>query len=233
MVFGKRNALQQAMQNVKLKIGDDIIPVTETARNLGLILDQKLRFKQHVSSCLQKAYNNLRQIFHNRHLFNYQSKVTLCNSLVLSKVDFCDSVYGPCLDSRDCNRIQKLQNACLRLIFGIKKYERISHTLKEVKWLNMSNRRYLHAACLFHKILLYKAPPYLYDRITFRTDVHNLNLRFKGVTIPLHYTEFGKRGFSYQFAKFYNELPLDLKTMSVPRFRNQLKILLKRRQGIL
>ncbi|KAF5278519.1 hypothetical protein FQR65_LT15668 [Abscondita terminalis] len=38
-------------------------------------------------------------------------------------------------------------------------------------WLSMKNRRILQCQCLFHKILLTKTPAYLYNKITFRTDV--------------------------------------------------------------
>lgn len=224
MLFGKKNDINYAKEHVNVMIGNDLLPLVDSVKSLGLTLDPTLRFTKHISKCLQSAYCNLRLIFQNRHILNTKIRTSLCNSLVLSKVDYCDSVYGFCLDYRDVTRIQKLQNACLRLIFGIRKYERISHKLKDVGWLNMTNRRILHSNCLYHKILITKTPPYLYNKIRFRTDVHNLNLRFRGnITIPMHSTELGKRGFSYCIAKYYNQLPPELKMLSLPRFRHNLK----------
>lgn len=224
MLFGKRNYINYAKEHVNIKIDNEMLPLVDSVKSLGLTLDPTLRFSKHISKCLQGAYCNLRLIYQNRHILNNKIKTILCNSLVLSKVEYCDSVYGFCLDYRDINRIQKLQNACLRLIFGIRKYERISHKLKDIGWLNMKNRRILHCNCLYHKIIITKTPPYLYNKIRFRTDVHNLNLRFRGnITIPLHFTELGKRRFTYCIAKYYNQLPLELKTLSLPRFRHQLK----------
>lgn len=97
-------------------------------------------------------------------------------------------------------------NKCLRLIFGISKRDHISHTLPTAGLLNISSRRQLHFYCS-HKLLLFKYPPYLFKNISFRTDVHNINIRNKGAaTIPKHYTEFFKRSFSYNFAKTINSL---------------------------
>lgn len=156
-----------------------------------------------------------------------KQKKTLCDSLVLSRFNFADTVYGPCIDASDRRRIQVVQNSCLRLIYGIRRRQHISHKLVDAGWLNMSNRRTLHAACVCHKIILYKEPRYLYRKITFRNDVHNLNIRFKGrLTPPSHRTEQFKSSFSYQITKIFNSLPSYLKNMSSPSFRRTLKKIL-------
>lgn len=148
----------------------------------------------------------------------------LCDSLVLSHFNHCDTVYGPCIDSTEARRIQKVQNSCLRLIFGIKRRQRISYKLKTVGWLNMYNRRRLHLACFFHKILKYKSPPYLLNKLTFRNDVHNINIRRKDIlTVPQHRKEIFKRSFSYNIAACINKLPFDGLILSCDSFKKRYK----------
>lgn len=208
----------------KLNIGNNLIEFKEEVRNLGLVMDSGLRFSSHVNKCLQRAYCGLKMIYQIRYLLTQKTKSILCGHLVLSQFTYCDTVYGSCLTAADAGRIQRMQNSCLRLIFGIRKYQRISHTLKVNRWLNMQHRRFLHAACQYHNIIINKSPPYLYDRIKFRTDVHNLNIRFKGtLTPPIHRTETFKRSFSYQITYIYNQLPSELKTSkNVHSFKKQL-----------
>ena len=99
-----------------------------------------------------------------------------------------------------------MQNSCLRVIFGIRRRQRISHKLREVRWLNMYDRRQLHAACFFYKLLKFRVPPYLLNRLTYRTDVHNLNIRRQALlTIPKHNKEIFKRCFSYNIAATINK----------------------------
>lgn len=157
----------------------------------------------------------------------------LCEQLVLSQVNYCDTIYGPCLRHSEARRIQRLQNSCLRLIYGIRKYDRISHTLKLNNWLNMHNRRYLHTATLFFGLIKTKTPAYLGDRLTFRTDVHNLNVRFKGaLTPPIHSTQFFERSFSYQIAKVFNCLSPGLwKLRNKKLFQMKLRSLLFLKQS--
>ena len=77
-----------------------------------------------------------------------------------------------------------MQNSCLRYIFGIRKFEHVSHKLEEVGWLNMYARRELTSLCLFHKIIVQRCPRYLFQLITFRSDVHNINVRHRGCFSP-------------------------------------------------
>ena len=217
MLFGNDRERQLAIQTLDIRINNERLTVKETARNLGLIIDSSLRFKLHVSNLIRMAYNNLKMIYKSRHLLNRRIKTCLCESLVLSHFNYCDSIYGPCLDYVTSKRIQTVQNACLRLIFGIQKGNHVSHKLGELEWLNMSNRRKLHAACLYHKVITTKTPPYLYNKISFRTDIHNINIRFKGaITPPLHKTTLFERSFTYNVAKIYNSL-----TSSMKNFKNQ------------
>nr|CAH7715451.1 unnamed protein product [Callosobruchus chinensis] len=78
----------------------------------------------------------------------------------------------------------------------------------------MSDRRLLHAASIFQTILLQKQPAYLHNKIRYRADSYNLNLRFKNLTTPpLHRTENLKRSFTYQIAHIYGLVPGQFKSM--------------------
>lgn len=221
ILFGrKRDRTEFQQQKFRLEVNAEAINHASTVNNLGLIMDEDLRFTKHISNCLKKAYLGLRTIYHHRQFLNKNNKIKLCEALVLSHLNYCDVVYGSSIYSSDVGRIQKLQNGCLRLIFGIRKYEHISHTFRDINWLNMLNRRRLHAATLFFKVLSHKAPQYLYKRIKFRSDVHTLNLRFRGsLTPPLHKTELYKRSFSYCITKCMNNLPVSTNRKSLSRFR--------------
>lgn len=118
------------------------------------------------------AFVTLEMIYVQRQCLSQNVKKLLCDSLILSQFNNGDVMYGPpCLDNTDSRRVQKLQNACVRLICGIKKYGKISNKFKQLSWLNMYNRRLLHFSCLCHKVYLNKIPPYLQNRLTFRTDI--------------------------------------------------------------
>lgn len=156
-------------------------------------------------------------------MLNRRTRIVLCESLVLSKFNYCDTVYGSCIDSTSKRRIQGIQNACLRLCFGIRRRQSVSSKLGEADWLDMESRRYLHFAVLIHKIILNKTPPYLHKKIIFRTDVHNVNIRTRGmISPPIHSTSLFERSFSYYASKVYNNIPAKFKQLFISQFKKQI-----------
>nr|CAI5828002.1 unnamed protein product [Callosobruchus analis] len=163
-------------------------------------------------------------IYQSTNFLSRDVKRNICEALVLSKSNFCDTVYGPSIDSIDTRGIQVVQNACLRLIWGIRCRQHISHKLKDTGWLNRSQRRFLHSACIYQKILRNKEPTYLFNKIKFQKHIHTLNVRTKqNITTPKHRTEQFKRSFSYQIGKIYNELPTEITRLSLKDFKRKLK----------
>nr|CAH7764861.1 unnamed protein product [Callosobruchus chinensis] len=100
-------------------------------------MDSELRFSKHLDQCINRCYSVLKVLHPYRHIFRTKLKTLLCDTFVLSLFNYCDQVYGSCLKSNDIDRIQKVQKSCLRYVFGVRKYEPISHKLSEAGWLNM------------------------------------------------------------------------------------------------
>nr|CAI5828047.1 unnamed protein product [Callosobruchus analis] len=204
---------------INIMVGNQRLQCVSSARNLGLIIDSNLRFNSHITSCVQKAYVNLKMLYPHRHLLSLSLKIRLTDALVLSNFNYCDVTYNPCIEQNTSDRIQKVQKSCLRFIYGIRKYDKVSHKLKDASWLNMKNRRILHSVVLFHNIIYYKSPAYLTEKITYRTDVHNLNLRFRGkISPPPHRTSIFRRSFSY-ICYLYNQVPDCLKLLKPTEFK--------------
>lgn len=229
LLFGRKHARDQCRDLLHITLNGEALITSNVARNLGLLLDVDLRFSEHINSCVRKAFANLKLIFNQRHLLDVNLKKSLCDSLVLSHFSFCDTLYGPCLLERDAGRIQLIQNCCVRMICGIRKYERgVSAKLKDIGWFNMRERRMFHSLVLFNKVIFLKCPPYLYQKIKFRYDAHALDLRHKfTITPPSHITTLYERSFSYQISQKYNLVPLKLKKVSPLMFKNSIRPLVQ------
>lgn len=231
MLFGSKINQYRMMNEVHLKIDSESLEVVSEAKNLGIILSTDLRFEKHIDSLIQRAFVTIKLLYGNRRLLSTNIKKTLCDALILSIFNYGDVIYGPNLTSQYRQKIQKVQNSCLRLIYGIRRNQRISYKLQEAGWLNMGNRRSLHSAILYHKIITFKTPPYLFRKLSFRTDVHNLNIRYKGTLSPPSFrTETYRRSFSYDVCKVYNALPSNIKMKNLVSFKKSLKVTLTNSQ---
>lgn len=98
ITLGTKNQVQKIKNaNPVIKVFDTIVPSESCVRNLGLLLDENLRFEQHVRNKMGKCFGALRKLYHFQGFLKREIRLLLCNSLVLSHLTYCDIVYAPCL----------------------------------------------------------------------------------------------------------------------------------------
>lgn len=225
MLFGNGNNVAFLKESINIVLDGVKLPVVKTAKNLGIILDTDLRFRDYVTKLIQRSYMSLKVLYNNRHILNFKMRKMLCESLVLSNFNYCDFIYGPCLDVADTYRIQKVQNTCARLIYGLRKFDHISHTFKNLNWLLMTNRRTLHLGSFLLKLLNNESlPPSLKNKFVFRDTVHSRDTRFSyKLTMPHHRSAMFQRSFTFNAVKLYNSLPNEFILLDINGFKLQYK----------
>lgn len=231
ILFGPKKDLASVCENFSLNIDNEILSPETIVKNLGLNLDQHLKFSGHINTLLSKAYGSLKLLYSSRFFIGRNLRKILCESLVLSHFNYCDVVYSNFIDSVEKRRIQRVQNSCCRFIFSLRRYDHISHTFSGLNWLNMQFRRRLHFLVFVHRILSTSVPSYLFSRLSTRSTVHNRTIRFGHLYhIDRHFTAAYQNCFTYCSAKLYNALPSRLKSLSVTSFKTNLKQLLLEEQ---
>lgn len=200
---GKNRCLTPALN---IHIDGVRIPSQHFVKNLGVIMDSELSFSRNISQICQKAYFSLRQLLPFKYVLDSQTKLLLCESLVLSLLNYGDIIYGPCISYADNRRLQKMQNLCLRFITYIPPFSHVTPYLRNLKCLNMRERRLVHYVCFLNSILKSQIPGYLYDKMSKRSSAHDLNLRHVNSTlnIPKHSTSLFRCSFSYLSTYIYN-----------------------------
>ena len=129
------------------------IPSQHLVKNLGVIMDSELSFSRNVSQICRKAYFSLKQLLPFKYLLDSQTKLLLCESLVLSLLNYGDIVYGPCISYADNQRLQKMQNLCIRFITYIPPFSHVTPYLRGLNCLRMRERRFVHFSCFLNSVL--------------------------------------------------------------------------------
>lgn len=212
MVFGSKHGVALVKDTLNISINGIKLTFVDNYRNLGLVLDSRMRYREHIVQLMQKAYAALRILYANRNILNFKLKKMLCESLVLSHFNYCDFIYGPCLDLRDRGKVQKVQNTCVRLIYGLRKYDHVSSYISNLKWLNMNSRRDFHLCNFLIRLLRTEhSSTLLKNFFVPRYAVHDRQCRFRDkFTIPQHRTALYKRSFVYNAITIYNRIPGDI-----------------------
>ena len=128
-----------------------------------------------------------------------------------SRIDYCGSLlYGLlyCL----INKLQRVQNACARLIFR-PKFSQITPLIYELHWLPIGYRIQFKILLITFKSVKFIAPFYLSSMISLRSPP-KYNLRPSQDGLLLSYPRFrskatlGDHSFTCSVPKLWNALPL-------------------------
>lgn len=159
-------------------------------------------------------------------------RITLVESLILSKLNYMDAVYGPRLLSKTRRLIQRVQNACARFCFNIPHRAHVSPFLNKHGILKMMHRQKLHLACLLFGTLKHLKPDYLLEKLSWpsRSSYLQRECRVQLMTQPHNTTAF-KGSFRYSSTKCWNNIPPPIRNMqTVHGFRSRLKVFLLEHQ---
>ena len=145
--------------------------ISSSARNLGFIFDSDMSFSDQINSVSKSCHFHIRDIRRIRHLLPLSTATALANSLVSSKLDYCNSLYSG-ISQTNLNKLQRIQNSLARVITNTSKYQHITPTLKKLHWLPIKQRIDYKTCLLTYKTLTNQQPTYLYNSLSFPS--HNI-----------------------------------------------------------
>ena len=95
VLFGVRQLISMLPSNITVPFfGQDLVPVTQSAKELGVTLDSNLTFNGHIASLTSSLLSTLIQINRVQHLFPKDVLYIILNSLVFSKLFYCSVVWS-------------------------------------------------------------------------------------------------------------------------------------------
>ena len=209
-----------------LCIGTSDIQLSTVVRNLGVTLDSSLSFKQHVSNVCKAAYLEIRKISSIRHFLSTEATKTLVCAMVLSRLDYCNSLLAglpKCL----LDKLQKVQNSAARLVCRSSRRDHITPLLRSLHWLPIQSRIDYKLASICFSYVSGSAPQYLSEVLHVYTPSRQLRSSADSrlLRIPTVRTKgFGQRSFSFQGPTIWNKQPFSTRhSPSATSFRTSTK----------
>ena len=118
--------------------------------------------KEHISFICKTAFLEVRRISTIRHYFTDDSTKTLVVSLVLSRIDCCNSLLAG-LPLSLVGKLQRVQNCAARLVAHVPPHIHITPVLRHLHWLPVRARISYKTACLCFNAITASTPAYLSD----------------------------------------------------------------------
>lgn len=196
----------------------------EVIKYLGIIIDEKLRFKDHCDYMLKKI--GKKTGFLNR-IGNYISAYTRCiiyKSIIAPHFEYCATLLID-MGETQLNKLQVIQNRAMRVILQCNRYTKIEHMLQALQFMSIKQRLYYNVCIFIFKIIHNMAPKYLRDRLEVIHNEDGRRTRQEGIiAIKFVRTRSAQKSVCYEGVKLYNALPAEIRNCErIEVFKRMLK----------
>ena len=222
MLVGTRQKLSQLPLSLLLQLDNTSIPISDSVKNLGVVLDSSLTMTNFISATARACYFHLRRISQIRKYLTTKATTKLVVSLILSRIDYCNSLLSGLPDST-IHTLQRVQNNAARLVLKKKKSDHITPLLKSLHRLPVYLRIHYKILSLCYKSLNNSTPGPIYLSNSLHLYIPSRSIRYASDPLRLHTPRFklsifSPGSFSAYGSHIWNTLPLSLRLKSLSIF---------------
>ena len=231
MLVGSKYRIDNLQNTPILNINNVPLPMVSEAKFLGVIIDNTLCWKVHVSYLCSKNNPKIGLLHRLRHYLNKSTLNTLYATLIQPHFDFCLTVWGKC-PKKYLLMLQRLQNRASRAVTGNFSHDTSPKTLiKNLNWMSIETRYIYFLDILIFKCLNNMAPPYLSSLFEFydkRRFYHTRAVTNNDLIVPRAYLSIYKSSVAFNGPTIWNSLPSHIKEAdSLYNFKNSYKTYLR------
>ncbi len=146
--------------NFTFQLGSSTITPSKTARNLGVVIDDKVNFTDHITKTARSCRFALYNIKKIRPFLSEHATQLLVQALDLSRLDYCNALFAG-LPASSIKPLQLIQNAAARLIFNEPKKMHVTPLFINLHWLPIAARIKFKALMFALRTTSGSAPFYL------------------------------------------------------------------------
>ena len=128
-----------------ITFGNAVLSASDHIKILGFLLDSDLSMRKHVESVIKKARSGTYAIRLASRFVDLPTKKLMCDALVCSHFNYCDSVLGQA-NKTDLDRLQVAQNNAVRAIVGAHPLASAAKIRDQLGWLSLEGKRRVHMA---------------------------------------------------------------------------------------
>ena len=175
MIFGTPHTVSQ-VENPTLLLNNVEVEIVTNFKYLGVVLDQKLTFSDHVTYMKTKIVPRLKMLGRTRRLVDQETSLQLYKSIIAPIFDYASPVYD-CLSGKDTRNCKKLQNCGLRIVLKRDRRSHVKDLYIDTRMHYLVDRRHMLTMCLTYKGLNEMAPQCISEQLKPVGSVHNMTHR--------------------------------------------------------
>ncbi len=207
-----------------IQFGSSTTTPSASVRNLGVIFDDQLTFKEHIAKTAQScrfAPHIIRKI---RPFLTEHAAQLLVQALVISKLDDCNALLAG-LPSNTIKALQMIQNAAARLVFNEPKRAHVTPLFVSLHWLPVASRIKFKTPMLAYRTTTGSAPSYFHSLLQIYIPSRSLrSASERRLVVPSQRgSKSLSRTFSFTVPGWWNDLSTPIRNAgSLSIFKQQL-----------
>ena len=116
-------------------VNDIVLRQVDKQKYLGVMFDTRLSWTHQVSNVCKNMAYYLHLLNLHKHCLSPHLLKLLVESLVLSRLSYALSVWGPSLSQQLLQRLERSQNRAVRLCRNLSRFDRVSGHYRALRWL--------------------------------------------------------------------------------------------------
>ncbi len=210
------------ISTIELKIGQQKIEEVEYSKYLGLVLDNKLNWEDHIEALKRKCSPMLGAIFRCRQYLNTASKYSIHNSYFLSRLRYLITAWGNCSKTK-FEKAERLQNKIIKIIFNFDFLTPTMNIYRDTQILPLSKLMIYEQCKMVYK--LKSGLQKFNTKITYAREHHEYNTRNQDNFYQYNTrTDKGINENIRKSFKAYDSLPREIKSIpNISKFLRELK----------
>ena len=224
MLISNTNVLTiKDRKKFKLTIRKYTLHEVDHIKYLGVILDNKLNWSQHIAYLVTKLSQVAGMLYKVRDILPIKSRIMVYNSLAGSYLNYGITSWGSATLTI-LNKLKTLQNRLVRYITFSPPRTNVDHKFKSLNILTIDQLYFCEMAKFVQSVHNGTSPMLFQDY--FKTTSHSYNTRFRQNSVyalPQARTERGKRSCMYTGVNIWSKVPRDFKELSKETFKYRLK----------
>ena len=202
-----------------LTINGSLLERVSTIKFLGVVLNDKLDWKDHKLYIKTKISKNIGIINRCRKILNLDNVLSMYNCFVLPYLTYCLPLWGS-LEINNNDIIKKAQNKVIRIMTNTKRTERAWDKVADLKILTINDLYKLEVAKMCHKHVYGSLPDTFENNVMplLSVMVHSSNTRHS-TDINYHFEPSSKlnmahKSFTSDCIRIWNNIPSSIKMQS-------------------
>lgn len=202
----------QGYTDTSLPIFDIQVDRSPHVKLLGVTIDEKLKFSQHIKSLCNKAARQLNAFKRISKNLNTSEREVVYNSFIKSIFNYCPLIWHFC-NKADYDKIEKINERALRLVYTDYK-KSYKELLLRSNTLSMRKLRMLNFAIELYKIKngLSVSNLVIFDKP--KQVPYNLRQNQQNVVPEVNTSHYGLQSFRYFSSHIWNQIPDHIKSVN-------------------